>query len=268
MNSHHHVTNRITWATAFLSLLCASAISAYGQAAPSGAQTEIIKLEATASYYADEFHGRPTSSGELFDMNALTAAHKSLPFGTLLEVTNLENGRKVVVRVNDRGPFVPNRELDVSKRAAQDLDMIRSGVAKVSIRKVGVERTAMTAKPAEPTEKGSVTVTVTTAGPRVTEESAEITTTAISTAPQQRTNALARGAEATWRIQLASFAREENATSFVVKLRKDGFNPAFERAGAMTRVVLAGMQDAELHSTRTRLEGAGYAGVLVRQEVK
>ena len=268
MNSHHHVTYRITRATALLSLLCASAISAYAQAAPSGSQAEIIKLEATASYYADEFHGRPTSSGELFDMNAFTAAHKSLPFGTLLEVTNLENGRKVVVRVNDRGPFVPNREIDVSKRAAQDLDMLRSGVAKVSIRKVGVERTAMTVKPAEPAEKGSVTVTVTTAGPRSAEGSADLTVTGAVPSAQQRPATATSGVEATWRIQLASFAREENATSFVVKLRKDGFNPAFERAGAMTRVVLAGIRDTELPSTRTRLEGAGYAGFLVRQEVK
>ncbi len=268
MNIHHRVTTRITRATALLSLICASAVSAYAQATPSGSQAEIIKLEATASYYADEFHGRPTSSGELFDMNALTAAHKSLPFGTLLEVTNLENGRKVVVRVNDRGPFVPNREIDVSKRAAEDLDMLRSGVAKVSIRKVGVERTATTTKPTEPADKGAVTVTVTTAGPRSTEGATGVTSTGATTSPRERTVAGTGGIEATWRIQLASFAREENAASFVVRLRKDGFNPAFERAGAMTRVVLAGIRDAELPSTRKRLEGAGYAGFLVRQEVK
>jgi len=97
---------------------------------------EIITLEAYASYYGEAFNGRPTSSGEIFDMNQYTAAHKTLPFGTLLEVTNLENGKKVVVRVNDRGPFIANREIDVSKAAAESLGMLNRGITRVSIKKV------------------------------------------------------------------------------------------------------------------------------------
>ena len=102
---------------------------------PLGAE-ELLTAETYASYYGEAFNGRPTSSGEIFDMNAYTAAHKTLPFGTFLEVTNLENGKKVVVRVNDRGPFVPNREIDLSKAAAQSLGMISRGITRVSIKKV------------------------------------------------------------------------------------------------------------------------------------
>ena len=102
---------------------------------PLGAE-ELLTAETYASYYGEAFNGRPTSSGEIFDMNAYTAAHKTLPFGTFLEVTNLENGKKVVVRVNDRGPFVPNREIDLSKAAAKSLGMISRGITRVSIKMV------------------------------------------------------------------------------------------------------------------------------------
>lgn len=102
---------------------------------PLGAD-EMLISETYASYYGEAFNGRPTSSGEIFDMNAYTAAHKTLPFGTFLEVTNLENGKKVVVRVNDRGPFVANRELDLSKAAAESLGMVNRGITRVAVKKV------------------------------------------------------------------------------------------------------------------------------------
>ena len=93
----------------------------------------VYKSEAVASYYADKFHGRTTSNGEKFDMYALTAAHKTLPFNTKVIVTNLSNGKKVTVRINDRGPFIAGREIDLSKAAAEQLGMIKSGTAKVKI---------------------------------------------------------------------------------------------------------------------------------------
>ena len=80
-----------------------------------------------ASWYGDAFNGRPTSSGERFDMHQLTAAHKTLPLPGLVEVTNLENGRRLVVRVNDRGPFVDSRIIDLSREAAQELGMLSLG---------------------------------------------------------------------------------------------------------------------------------------------
>jgi rare lipoprotein A len=87
----------------------------------------------TASWYGGEFHGRPTSSREVYDMNDLTAAHNTLPLGTFVAVTNLNNGRSVVVRVNDRGPFVKNRVIDLSYAAARAIDMIGPGTAPVRI---------------------------------------------------------------------------------------------------------------------------------------
>jgi peptidoglycan lytic transglycosylase len=86
-----------------------------------------------ASWYGEEFHGRKTSSQEVYDMNDLTAAHNSLPLGTFAAVTNLNNGRSVVVRINDRGPFVKNRVIDLSYAAARAIDMIGTGTAPVRI---------------------------------------------------------------------------------------------------------------------------------------
>ena len=90
-----------------------------------------------ASWYGDQFHGRPTATGERFDMNALTAAHKTLPLPGLVEVTNLANGRRVVLRVNDRGPFVDGRIIDLSRGAADALDLRRAGVGEVRVRYLG-----------------------------------------------------------------------------------------------------------------------------------
>ncbi len=84
-----------------------------------------------ASWYGPGFHGRKTANGERFNMNSLTAAHKSLPFGTKLKVTCAMTGKSVVVRVNDRGPFKPGRSLDLSKGAAEQLGMIGRGITKV-----------------------------------------------------------------------------------------------------------------------------------------
>ena len=89
-----------------------------------------------ASWYGHPFHGRPTSSGETYDMHAMTAAHRVLPMGTFLLVRNLENDREIIVRINDRGPFARNRILDLSYRSAKEIDMIRDGTTKVEIRSI------------------------------------------------------------------------------------------------------------------------------------
>ncbi len=86
-----------------------------------------------ASYYAEKFHGKQTANGEIYDMNKLTAAHKTLPFGTICQVTNLDNKKKVVVRINDRGPFVEGRVIDLSKEAAKQLNGINHGLMRVKI---------------------------------------------------------------------------------------------------------------------------------------
>ena len=93
----------------------------------------------TASWYGEPFHGRKTANGEIYDMNALTAAHKTLPMPVQVKVTNLENGRSLVLRVNDRGPFVAGRIIDVSRRAAQLLDFQTQGTARVRVQIVDGE---------------------------------------------------------------------------------------------------------------------------------
>ena len=89
-----------------------------------------------ASWYGPKFHGKLTANGEIYNQMALTAAHKSLKFGTLLKVTNPKNGRSVIVRINDRGPYIEGRDLDLSKGAAIELGMLKKGVVRVKIQEI------------------------------------------------------------------------------------------------------------------------------------
>jgi rare lipoprotein A len=109
---------------------CASSKSARPATAPPAPGTRIVGF---ASWYGSRHQGHATASGEAYDMNKLTAAHRTMPFGTRLRVTNIENGRSVVVRVNDRGPWVNDRVLDVSLAAAKALGMVGDGVTKVEV---------------------------------------------------------------------------------------------------------------------------------------
>ena len=92
-----------------------------------------------ASWYGPRFHGRLTANGEIYDQNAFTAAHKSLRFGTLLRITNPRTNNSVIVRINDRGPYIPGRQIDLSKAAAEELDVISSGVKKLKIEEILIE---------------------------------------------------------------------------------------------------------------------------------
>lgn len=109
-----------------LILLLFPAVTASGQ-------TQTQPDTGIASYYADKFHGRKTASGEVFHQDSLTAAHKSLPFGTLVRVTNLRNNQSVIVKVNDRGMKGKNRVIDLSKAAARELNMVGAGLVKVKV---------------------------------------------------------------------------------------------------------------------------------------
>lgn len=90
-----------------------------------------------ASWYGDAFNGAPTANGEVFDMYLISAAHKTLPLPSIVEVTNLDNGRSIQVRVNDRGPFVDGRIIDLSRAAADELGVLQAGLARVRVRYVG-----------------------------------------------------------------------------------------------------------------------------------
>lgn len=106
--------------------------SARSHPAESGGQGSSSE-EGMASYYADEFNGRTTSNGEVYDMNQFTAAHRTLPFNTRVRVTNALSGKAVIVRINDRGPFKDNRIIDLSLAAAKALELIGSGTAPVRL---------------------------------------------------------------------------------------------------------------------------------------
>ncbi|RFS14195.1 septal ring lytic transglycosylase RlpA family protein [Emticicia sp. C21] len=106
-----------------------------------------VELFGKASYYENKFYGRKTASGEILKKNVLTCAHPTLPFGTMIEVTNLTNNKWCIVRVNDRGPFAKGRLLDLSHVAAKQLDMFRHGIAKVKVTVVGENDTIYIERP-------------------------------------------------------------------------------------------------------------------------
>jgi len=93
----------------------------------------------TASWYGPRFNGKYTANGEVFNQSAFTAAHKNLKFGTLLKLTNLRNNKSIVVRINDRGPYVNGRQLDLSKAAALSLGMIERGVVKLKVEEISLK---------------------------------------------------------------------------------------------------------------------------------
>lgn len=208
--------------------------------AASLAFSEILSANAEASYYAEKFHGRKTASGEIFNMNALTCAHKTLPFGTVLRVTNLKNNATVDVRVNDRGPFVKGREIDVSKAAAQKLGMIKTGTARVRIEVIA------------PGGKSSAV------------SNASSSRNANPSARQAGSASVVRADY--WDVQVGSFSSHENANRLAQNLLRSGFeNVYFQKTSSVTRVVLKKVPDAQLPSTESRLRAGGYADYVVKK---
>ena len=121
-----------------------------GVSQPTFAQSNDKTQIGSASWYGSKYHGRKTSSGERYNKNDMTAAHKTLPFGTMVKVTNPANDKSVVLRINDRGPFVGNRIIDVSEAAARKLDIHESGVAKVKVEVIDASEVASISGAAAP----------------------------------------------------------------------------------------------------------------------
>nr|WP_243454178.1 septal ring lytic transglycosylase RlpA family protein [Oceanisphaera pacifica] len=119
-----------------LLVLLQSCTSVPSSASTVGTLAVVSSQQGKASYYGGRFHGRKTASGEIFNKNILTAAHRTLPFGTQVRVTNLNNNKSVVVRINDRGPYAKGRIIDLSEQAARQLKMIRAGVVKVKVERL------------------------------------------------------------------------------------------------------------------------------------
>ena len=116
------------------------------------AQAETVFQQGKASYYGKAHHGKKTASGKRFNMHAMTAAHRSLPFGTQLKVTSKDTGKSVNVTINDRGPYAGGRILDLSQEAARQLGMIKRGVGQVTIERIEKRVNKLTESPSEVTD--------------------------------------------------------------------------------------------------------------------
>ena len=196
-----------------------------------------------ASWYGTKFHGRRTSSGEIYDMYKMTAAHRTLPLPTYLQVTNLTNQRSVIVRVNDRGPFHDDRLIDLSYVAAKKLGILRNGTAQVEIRAVepaefktisGKEFAANSSTDfaqsgvSEPTNAGSTTVYFLQVGAFTARENAEkLRTTLLGYAIPSVQIADSLDTEELYRVRVGPFTNREQIKPVESKLFDLGFNDSF-----------------------------------------
>lgn len=205
-----------------------------------------------ASWYGRDFHGLATSSGERYDMHAKTAAHTRLPLPTWVEVTNLENGKRVIVKVNDRGPFVDDRIIDLSYAAATDLDMIRNGTARVEVRALGAPAAPLVTTAAAPASAAAAGSSGVAALPPVV------------AAPAGR-YAGSRPGEERMFVQVGAFAQRDNAERLVERLASSGFaNPVVvaeaDGRGTLHRVRVGPLRDAaEYDRVSVRLRALGVA---------
>ena len=216
---------------------------------------EVYKTGVTASYYAEDFHGKRTSNGERFNMNDFTCAHKSLPFGTILKVTNLANGKTCEVRVNDRGPFVASREIDLSKAAAIKLGMIGSGTTKV---KLEIVKKGPNTKLSQQTAASASKIMAKLGG--------SSSSSSKTSSPQKKTVNLAPGTY--WDIQLGAFSSKENAKDFARKLSRAGFKDIVLQTSAsqgITRVAIKKVPASKVTDTQNQLAAAGFKDQKLRQ---
>jgi rare lipoprotein A len=200
-----------------------------------------------ASWYGRDFHGRTTSSGEVYDMYSMTAAHKSLPLPTWVEVTNMANGKRVIVKVNDRGPFVAGRVIDLSLRAADELGMIEAGTARVQVRALGAPATApppsfaAAQPPAAERQGGGFSF--------ISEARAD------TVGPESRPFR-------PMYVQVGAFADRNNANRLAERLRKDGFTGSFvlttgDGREGIHRVRIGPIQASEFDRIQASLRAVG-----------
>lgn len=209
----------------------------------------LYKTNVVASYYAEAFHGKKTSNGETFNMNALTCAHKSLPFNTVIKVTNLKNGKTVNVRVNDRGPFVIGREIDLSKAAAIKLGMIGSGTTKVKleIEKMG-PNTKASQQTAAKAQKMMNALIASKGGSKTTKTTSAVKAKTDSSKLQPGTK---------WNIQTGAFSSKDNANKQAQKILKAGIkNVVFQtvKSTGVVRVVIKEVPAEQVHDIETKLQ--------------
>ena len=182
-----------------------------------------------ASWYGKDFHGKKTSNGEIYDMYAMTAAHKTLPLGTYVRVHNLENNRRVEVRINDRGPFVRGRIIDLSYKAASDIGIVGPGTARVEVTALATAVATDSGTPNRYEEvdlhSGKFTFQI---GAFVNRENAERLTAKLN---EKYKNAhitvYDRGDQIFYRVRVGEFSTLEQAASQEAVLRRDGYLDIF-----------------------------------------
>lgn len=208
--------------------------SLFAESAPSSVETGY------ASWYGGKFQGRPTASGEIFDTHLMTAAHKSLPFNTMIKVVNLKNQRSALVRINDRGPFIEGRIIDLSLAAAKTLDMVEEGVTLVKL---------LILKPTSFLEEAFLK----------TLKSFHPSYPAAGDREKRRVKTY-------FVIQIGAYRNRHNALVMRQNLNESGFAAKTEDAdNGIVRVVIPNLEEEEADKTLNRLQEAGYFDAFKRR---
>jgi rare lipoprotein A len=284
-------------------ILAAALVSAQSDVRTGTVTRGIFYQEGIASWYGGEFNGKPTASGEIFNDSQFTAAHPLLPFGTLLKITNRHNNRSVTVRVNDRGPFVAARIIDLSRAAAAELDMISTGTAPVIVESLDVvtlptgpqvpaQATALQAAQAAAPQPAIPQTAAPAAVPGDLQPGTAVQVRPASVEPYSgsglsglpalqpapdpaRTAApaalLKPGIPASdtgkyYRIQVGAYKQPRYAVEAFEKLKTAGLHPVYEKHDEYYRVVLSGLRQQELGMVTERLGQAGFSEALLREE--
>ena len=178
--------------------------------------------EGTASWYGRDFHGKRTSNDEVYDMNALTAAHKTLPFNTRVQITHQESGKSVIVRINDRGPFVSDRVIDLSYGAARKLGIIEQGTAPVTLRVLRQKSSSLRRRAAgRPTRRGNFAVQV---GVFANPANARMVSRRF---PHSRIQPVQQNDRKIYKVLVGNFSNYETALGHMDQIRLRGFDKAF-----------------------------------------
>lgn len=240
--------------------------------------------EGYASWYGGKFQGRLTANGETFDTYKLTAAHRTLPFHTIVKVTNLKNGKSVEVRINDRGPFVRGRIIDLSKAAAEEIDMTGDGVARVRLEVVqpageaaATEMVPAEKKPADDADSGVDLPEPDTSHLGLDDENTGNPAAAAGTTKSERktpsenddtsTKQAAEASHTLYKIQVAAFSIKDYAIRAKDTLVKHGFSPAFESGGSgIVRVILPNVPAKDITNTKNRLASIGFHDAFPRKQ--
>lgn len=209
---------------------------------------EGFKEKGQASWYGEPFHGRKTANGETYDMNKISAAHKTLPLNTWVEVKNLDNNKTLALRVNDRGPFIDGRIIDLSRAAAEEIGMLKAGVARVSIRAITDSRVKQLAAQES----------------RVNAQVAKKQGTAGKSAARQSPAPAAGGGGGSYGVQVSSTTDPHKAKGILSALKKEfskvNLDTKYQNGSPHFFVYIDGLKSQkEAESLRKSLHSRGYS---------